>query len=71
MLDIQRYRQYEASRLRAHGASEEEVEAFKNAGKKPFKPAFENGRRKKRTSEPPTGTFQVPTGQFTVPKLDS
>lgn len=67
MLDIQRHRTIEASRLKAHGASEEEVEAFKNQGKRPFRPAFINGERKKRRSEVPTGTFEVPTGEFTMP----
>ena len=68
MLDIQRDRIYEASRLRAHGASEEEVEALKAEGKMPFRPAFVAGKRKARRSEVPTGTFEVPTGSFTVPK---
>lgn len=68
MLDAQRYRTIEASRLKAYGASEAEVEEFKNQGKKPFRPAFVNGERKKRKSEVPTGTFEVPTGQFSLPK---
>ncbi len=68
MLEIQRNRLYEASRLKAHGASEEEVEALKAAGKKPFKPAFVDGVRKPRKSEVPTGTFEVPTGLFTFRK---
>jgi hypothetical protein len=68
MLDIQRNRIYEASRLRAHGASEEEVEALKAEGKMPFRPAFIEGKRKARRSEVPTGTFEVPTGSFTLPK---
>jgi hypothetical protein len=68
MLDIQRDRIYEASRLRAHGASEEEVEALKAEGTMPFRPAFVAGKRKARRSEVPTGTFEVPTGSFTVPK---
>ncbi|MBL9131365.1 MAG: hypothetical protein JNG86_09210 [Verrucomicrobiaceae bacterium] len=68
MLDIQRNRIYEASRLKAHGASETEVEALKNEGKQPFRPAYEGGERKKRKSEVPTGTFEVPTGEFTIPK---
>lgn len=70
MLEAQRNRIYLASRLKAHGASEEEVEALKNAGKQPFKPAFVAGKRKARRSEVPTGTFEVPTGSFTVPKKD-
>jgi len=68
MLDIQRNRIYEASRLRAHGASEEEVEALKAEGKMPFRPAFIGGKRKARRSEVPTGTFEVPTGSFNLPK---
>lgn len=70
MLDIQRDRIFEASRLRAHGASEAEVESLKNAGKKPFKPAYVGGQRKQRRSEVPTGTFEVPTGQFAMPKRE-
>ena len=70
MLDIQRDRIYEASRLRAHGASEEEVESLKAAGKQPFRPAFVAGKRKKRSSEAPTGTFEVPTGAFSIPRKD-
>ncbi|MFM2142893.1 MAG: hypothetical protein RLZZ476_1437 [Verrucomicrobiota bacterium] len=68
MLDAQRTRTLEASRLKAHGASEAEVLAVKNAGKKPFRPAFVNGTRKPRQSEVPTGTFEVPTGQLSLPK---
>jgi hypothetical protein len=70
MLNAQRNRLYEASRLRAHGASENEVLALKNEGKQPFRPAFVGGQRKKRSSEVPTGTFEVPTGQFTIPHKD-
>lgn len=68
MLEIQKDRIYEASRLRAHGASEEEVEALKAEGKLPFRPAFIGGKRKARRSEVPTGTFEVPTGQFELPR---
>jgi hypothetical protein len=68
MLDAQRTRTLEASRLKAHGASEEEVLAVKNAGKMPFRPAFVKGQRVQRKSEVPTGTFEVPTGQFSLPK---
>lgn len=67
MLEIQRNRLYEASRLRAQGASEEEIQALKNAGKQPFRPAFVGGKRKRRASEAAAGSFEVPTGQFTMP----
>jgi hypothetical protein len=70
MLEAQKDRIYEASRLRAHGASEDEVLALKNEGKQPFRPAFVGGKRQKRSSEVPTGTFEVPTGQFTLPHKD-
>ncbi|MFM2168862.1 MAG: hypothetical protein RIS79_3233 [Verrucomicrobiota bacterium] len=68
MLEAQKDRLYEASRLRAHGASEAEIQALKNSGKLPFRPAFIGGKRQARRSEVPTGTFEVPTGSFTVPK---
>lgn len=60
MLEIQKKRLYEISRLRAHGASEEEVQALKNQGKRPFQPAFVGGKRKKRPSEAPSGRLEVP-----------
>ncbi len=67
MLEAQKDRLYEASRLRAHGASEEEIQALKNAGKQPFRPAFVGGKRKRRASEAAAASFEVPTGQFTMP----
>jgi hypothetical protein len=67
MLEAQKDRLYEASRLRAHRASEEEIQALKNAGKQPFRPAFVGGKRKRRASEAAAGSFEVPTGQFTMP----
>lgn len=66
MLEAQKDRIYEASRLRAHGASEDEIQALKNAGKLPFRPAFIGGQRKKRQNE--SDTFVVPTGQFSMPQ---
>ena len=71
MLEIQRNRIYEASRLRAQGASEEEIQALKNAGKQPFRPAFVGGKRKRRSSETAAITFEVPTGQFKMPKHEA
>jgi hypothetical protein len=68
MLDIQRERLIEMSRLRADGASEDEVAQLRTEGKKPFRPAYQGGERRKRKSEIPTGTFEVPTGQFTMPR---
>lgn len=66
MLEIQKKRLYEISRLRAHGASEEEVQASKNKGKLPFQPAFVNGKHKKRPSEPPLGSFEVPNAAASI-----
>jgi len=71
MLEAQKDRIYEASRLRAHGASEEEIQALKNAGKLPFRPAFVGGKRKRRSSETAANTFEVPTGQFKMPKHEA
>jgi hypothetical protein len=71
MLEAQKDRIYEASRLRAHGASEEEIQALKNAGKLPFRPAFVGGKRMHRASEAATSTFEVPTGQFKMPKHEA
>lgn len=71
MLEIQKNRLYEASRLRAHGASEDEIQALKNADKQPFRPAFVGGKRKRLTSETAASTFEVPTGQFKMPKHEA
>lgn len=53
MLEIQKARIHERSRLRAKGASEEEIERLQSIDRLPFRPAFENGRRRPRTDTPP------------------
>jgi hypothetical protein len=58
MLEIQKARIYERSRLRAKGATESEIAQAQN---QPFKPAFVNGQRRKREAEPSDG---LPTWQF-------
>jgi hypothetical protein len=58
MLESQKDRIYERSRMRAKGASKEEIEA---AQERPFKPAYVNGKRKQRE---PASPDEVPTGQF-------
>lgn len=58
MLEIQKNKIYERSRMRAKGVSDEEI---KQAQHLPFKPAFEEGKRKKRATN---SDNEVPTGQF-------
>jgi hypothetical protein len=58
MLEIQKARIYERSRLRAKGATESEIAQAQN---QPFKPAFVNGQRRKREAEPADG---LPAWQF-------
>ena len=58
MLEIQKARIYERSRLRAKGATESEIAQAQN---QPFKPAFVNGQRRKREAETADG---LPTWQF-------
>ncbi len=58
MLEIQKARIYERSRLRAKGATESEIAQAQN---QPFKPAFVNGQRRKREAEHADG---LPTWQF-------
>jgi hypothetical protein len=45
MLEVQKARIYERTRLRAKGVPEDEIAQMQNL---PFKPAFVNGKRKKR-----------------------
>lgn len=58
MLEIQKARIYERSRLRAKGATESEIA---QAQSQPFKPAFVNGQRRRREAEPADG---LPAWQF-------
>lgn len=58
MLEVQKDRIYQRSRLRAKGATEEEIE---KAQQRAFKPAFVEGKRAKREA---AGEDEVPTGQF-------
>jgi len=45
MLEIQRIKCHTISRMKARGATDEEIKAVKAAGQRPFKPAFKNGKR--------------------------
>jgi len=58
MLESQKDRIYERSRLRAKGVAEEDI--FKKQ-QRPFRPAFVDGKRKTRDSATPE---DVPTAQF-------
>ncbi len=58
MLEIQKFRMYERSRLRAKGVTDDEI---KKAQDLPFKPAFVEGKRRPRAAD---DEDQVPTGQF-------
>ncbi|MDB6004860.1 MAG: hypothetical protein JWR15_1847 [Prosthecobacter sp.] len=58
MLEIQKHRIYERSRLRAKGVSVDDIE---KAQQLPFKPAFVDGKRRPRDV---TDDGQVPTAQF-------
>ncbi|HRH96404.1 MAG TPA: hypothetical protein PLB55_10745 [Prosthecobacter sp.] len=49
MLEVQKARIYERTRLRAKGVPEDEIAQMQNL---PFKPAFVNGKRKKRETGP-------------------
>jgi hypothetical protein len=59
MLEIQKARIYERSRLRAKGASQDEIEKALGLS---FKPAFENGKRRAR--EAPESGSEMPMSQF-------
>lgn len=58
MLEIQKFRLYERSRLRAKGVTDEEIEKVQHL---PFKPAFVEGKRRQREA---TDENQVPPEQF-------
>jgi len=58
MLEIQKIRIYERSRMRAQGVAEAEI---KKAQQLPFKPAFVEGKRRPRAA---ADENQVPTAQF-------
>lgn len=58
MLEVQKDKIHQRSRLRAKGASEEEITKTQHL---PFKPAYQDGRRKGRETASPG---EVPTGQF-------
>ena len=58
MLEIQKHRIYERSRLRAEGVTDDEI---KKAQQLPFKPAFVEGKRRQRDS---ADEGQVPAEQF-------
>lgn len=60
MLESQKARIYERSRLRAKGVSEEEISKLQDP---PFKPAFVNGKRVKDTLES-SGMAAVPQFAF-------
>lgn len=47
MLEIQKFRIYERTRLRAKGVTEDEIEKVQHL---PFKPAFVEGKRRQRDS---------------------
>lgn len=64
MLEIQKARIHERSRLRAHGASEEEIERLQSADRLPFRPAFENGKRRQRTDGQPADAPLLATGRL-------
>lgn len=61
MLERQKNRIHERSMLRAKGLSEEEIREAQAAQQLPFRPAFENGKRRPR---PASDDNEVPTGQF-------
>ena len=58
MLEIQKARIYERSRLRAKGVADDEIAKAQHL---PFKPAFVEGKRRPRDVGDEN---QVPTGQF-------
>ncbi len=61
MLEIQKHRIHERSRLRAKGVTDDEI---KKAQQLPFKPAFVGGKRRAREASDPQDGDQVPTDQF-------
>ena len=64
MLESQKDRIYERSRLRAKGVAEEEIVKKQQ---RPFRPAYVDGKRKTRDSAIPE---EVPTGQFAFRRQD-
>ena len=58
MLEIQKARIYERSRLRAKGVADDEIKKTQHL---PFKPAFVEGKRRQREV---ADENQVPTSQF-------
>lgn len=60
MLEAQKNRIYERSRMRAKGATDEQIERLQSNDRFPFKPAFVNGKRRPRELT----DHEVPTGQF-------
>ena len=61
MLESQKHRIYERSRLRAKGVTDDEI---KKAEQLPFKPAFVGGKRRERALSGAEAGDQVPTDQF-------
>lgn len=61
MLEYQKHRIHERSRLRAQGMSEEEIRQVQAGQVAPFRPAFENGKRRLRedSGESPLSTRQL------------
>ncbi|WP_395743732.1 hypothetical protein [Prosthecobacter sp.] len=64
MLEIQKARIYERSRLRAKGVAEDEIEKTQHL---PFRPAFVEGKRRPREAE---DDGQVPAAQFAFRRKD-
>lgn len=61
MLEIQKHRIYERSRLRAKGVTDDEI---KRSEQRPFKPAFVDGKRRNREAADAQDGDHVPTSQF-------
>ncbi len=61
MLEIQKHRLYERTRLRAKGITDDEI---KKTQELPFKPAFVGGKRRNREAGDAKDGDQIPTGQF-------
>lgn len=60
MLESQKDRIYERTRMQHKGVPEEEIERLLFADRRPFKPAFVNGKRRPRE----TIDHDFPGGQF-------
>jgi hypothetical protein len=61
MLEIQKARLHERTRLRAKGVTDDEI---KKAQQLPFKPAFVGGKRRERAASDAQEGDRVPTDQF-------